>query len=217
MKQQRQHIIAIKLVFVNAFNIKRTEVYCISQPMEFFDTHCHIHFDDYGLDREVVFDEAKDFGVKGMLLVGCRLEDSISGAEFAKSHEGAWATIGLHPHEGKVYVKNKTALEQFSSLAKQKKVVGIGETGLDYYYNHSDKKDQVKLLEFQLELAKSNDLPLVLHIRDAFDDFWPIFDNFKGLRAVVHSFSATTKELEQVLSRELYVGLNGIMTFTKEA
>jgi TatD DNase family protein len=60
-------------------------------------------------------------------------------------------------------------------------------------------------------------LPLIFHVRDAFDDFWPIFDNFKGLRGVIHSFTATPRELEQILQRDLYVGLNGIMTFTKNA
>ncbi|HSX24147.1 MAG TPA: TatD family hydrolase, partial [Candidatus Saccharimonadales bacterium] len=84
------------------------------------------------------------------------------------------------------------------------------------YYNHSAKKDQITVLEFQLELAKKHHLPLIFHVREAFEDFWPVFDRFQGVRGVVHSFSATPRELEQILARGLYVGLNGIMTFTKD-
>ena len=97
------------------------------------------------------------------------------------------------------------------------KIVAIGECGLDYFYEHSPKKDQIKLLHFQLALAQHHELPVILHIREAFDDFWPIFDEYKGLTGVVHSFTATTKELDQALGRGLYIGLNGIMTFTKQA
>jgi len=73
------------------------------------------------------------------------------------------------------------------------------------------------VLKFQLDLAQEFNLPLIFHIRDAFEDFWPIFDQYKGLKGVVHSFTANTKELEEVLARGLCVGLNGIMTFTKQA
>lgn len=184
--------------------------------MEFFDTHCHIHFSDYGLDREEVFKDALGTGVKGMLVVGCTLQDSKLGIEFAKSHQGAWATIGLHPHEGLVYANSPEKLQEFEELVKNKEVVGIGECGLDFYYNHSPKKEQIKILEFQLDLAVKNSLPVVLHIREAFEDFWPVFDNFSGLSGVVHSFTAHTKELDQILERELFIGLNGIVTFAKD-
>ena len=96
-------------------------------------------------------------------------------------------------------------------------VVAVGETGLDYYYEHSSREDQKKLLRFQLDLASEYDLPLIFHIREAFEDFWKIFDEYKNIKGVVHSFSSGTEDLEQVLSRGLLVGLNGIMTFSKKA
>lgn len=95
------------------------------------------------------------------------------------------------------------------------KIVAIGECGLDYYYSHSPKVDQIKALRFQIELALQHDLPLIFHVRDAFDDFWQIFDSYQGLRGVVHSFTDTQKNLEKLLNRGLFVGINGIMSFTK--
>ncbi len=181
--------------------------------MQFIDTHCHIHSADYKLDPTETILNAQNYGVNKMICVGTDVSDSKLAAKFVRSRPNTWASIGLHPHDAKL---GRQALVQLKKLAKEPKIVAIGECGLDYFYNHSVKEDQVKALEFQIELAVNNKLPLIFHIRDAFDDFWPIFDNFKGLRGVVHSFTATKKELEAALKRDLYIGLNGIMSFTKD-
>lgn len=185
--------------------------------MRFIDTHCHIHFPDYQLDPEAAIASAAAVGVTKLMAVGCTLPDSKGAVEFAARHDNIWASIGLHPHEGSVYVHDHEALQQFHNLANKPKVVAIGETGLDYHYMHSSKEDQEKLLRLQLDIAVEHDLPLIFHVRNAFDDFWKIFDHYKGLKGVVHSFSAGSKELDEILARNLYVGLNGIMTFTKDA
>jgi TatD DNase family protein len=185
--------------------------------MEFIDTHCHIHFEDYGLDPEVVISDACEVGVSKLICVGCTLQDSKAGIAFAARHPNTWATIGLHPHEASVYVHDHRALQQFADLATKPKVVAIGEIGLDYFYEHSHRIDQEKLLRFQLEIASEHNLPVIFHVREAFADFWPIFDSYPAIRGVIHSFSAGITELEQILTRNLYVGLNGIMTFTKKA
>lgn len=184
--------------------------------IELTDTHCHIHFPDYPLDKSEVIQNAQKSGVSRLIAVGCRLSDSQGAIAIAAAHDNVWASIGLHPHEGSEYVHDHHALQQFRELASKPKVVAIGETGLDYYYLHSPKEDQEKLFRFQLDLAAEYDLPLIFHVRDAFDDFWRIFDEYNGLRGVIHSFSAHEKQLEQALSRDLYIGLNGIMTFTKD-
>lgn len=184
--------------------------------MEFVDTHCHIHFPDYQLDPEEVRKAAEQEGVTRLVCVGCTLPDSQAAVKYASKHDNVWASIGLHPHEGSVYVNDHKSLQIFRDLSSKPKVVAIGECGLDYYYEHSSKEDQKKLLHFQLDLAQQHKLPLIFHVRDAFDDFWPIFDQYKGLTGVIHSFTATTTEMEQIVSRGLYVGLNGIMTFTKD-
>lgn len=185
---------------------------------DLFDTHQHIHFSDYELDPDKVLHDAAAAGVTRSLCVGCTLEDSKLGIAMAAKYDNVWASIGLHPHEAKEYVHDEKALQEFHSLASKPKVLAIGEIGLDYFYNHSDMEDQAKLLRFQLSVAQEHDLPVIFHVRDAFDDFWPIFDEFSNsfdLRGVIHSFSAGAKELDQILSRGLLVGLNGIMTFTK--
>jgi TatD DNase family protein len=184
--------------------------------VELVDTHCHIHFPDYELNPETVIKSAQDDNVTRLICVGCTLPDSRKAVEFAKNHDNIWASIGLHPHEGSLYVNDHHALQQFRDLALKPRVVAIGETGLDYYYEHSPKEDQKKLLRFQLDLASEHNLPLIFHVREAFDDFWPIFDEYRGIKGVIHSFTAGLQELDQILSRDLYVGLNGIVTFTKK-
>jgi TatD DNase family protein len=189
--------------------------------VELVDTHCHVHFPDYPLEPDEVLEAARREEVRRFIAVGCTLPDSRGAVDIAARHSDVWASIGLHPHEAKVYVGDDHALQQFHDLAGKPKVVAIGETGLDYFYEHSPRDTQKKLLRFQLDLAVEHDLPLIFHIRDAFDDFWPIFDSYQSagqrIRGVVHSFTAHKRQLEQLLERGLYVGLNGIMTFTRDA
>jgi TatD DNase family protein len=183
--------------------------------LQFVDTHCHIQFLDYGLSPELVIKEAKQAGVSRLICVGCNLEDSRLAIAMAHTHTGIYATVGLHPHEATTVANDQMLLNSFIKLVLNDKVVAIGECGLDHF-RHKPSPAQIKLLEFQLELAQKHNLPLVFHIREAYADFWPVFDNFKGLKGVVHSFNATTKELDQALSRGLYIGLNGIITFSHD-
>jgi len=202
--------------------------------MEFVDTHCHIQSADLAdlpfeaeksthdmwakadnLSGDVLVANAVALGVTKMICVGCTLEDSQLAVEFVKSRENCAASIGIHPHEAALYDGDNAKLDAFRELAKAEKVVAIGETGFDFYYNHSPKEDQEKILRFQLELALEHDLPLIFHVRDAFDDFWRVAKDYPGIRGVIHSFSADRKVLDGILEHGLHVGLNGIMTFTK--
>ena len=201
--------------------------------MQLIDTHCHIHEATSLLegdtatrakwlqapnpDPDHMIISAAAVGVVKMICVGTSVPDSQLAVQFAQDRDAVWVSIGIHPHEAEHYVDNEKALQQFRDLANKPKVVAVGETGLDYHYMHSPKEAQQRLLRFQLDLAVEHNLPLIFHVREAFDDFWNIFDEYQGLRGVVHSFSASEKELEQILQRNLYVGLNGIMTFTKKS
>lgn len=180
--------------------------------MEFVDTHCHIHETDYKVGAETALLNAQAQGVTRLICVGTSEGDSAVAVSFAQKNENVWASIGLHPHDAKL---GQEAFEALAALADMPKIVAVGECGLDYFYNHSAKEDQEKALRFQIELALKHDLPMIFHVRDAFEDFWPIFDSYTGIRGVVHSFTATSKELEQAIERGLYIGLNGIMTFSK--
>jgi TatD DNase family protein len=137
--------------------------------------------------------------------------------EFSDKHDDCYASVGVHPHDGAGFMrdtKNRDLLEQLVS-ENRKRIVAIGECGLDYFYENSEKADQIKLLRLQLDLAQRYDLPVIFHVREAFEDFWPIIDEYRGIRGVVHSFTGNSEDVKQILRRNLYVGLNGIMTFTK--
>lgn len=181
--------------------------------MSLVDTHSHIHSADYNLPPDEVIAAANSGGVNRLICVGTDEADSRLAVDFVRHRPGCWASIGLHPHDAKL---GKTAFSKLLALKKRPKIVAVGECGLDYFYSHSSKEDQIKALRWQIELAQELGLPLIFHVREAFDDFWPIFDSYRGLTGVIHSFSAGQTELEQIVKRELYVGLNGIMTFTKD-
>jgi len=189
--------------------------------LELVDTHCHIHFSDYELNTEDVIKDAFDSKVTRLIAVGCTLEDSVAAVELAKNHNNIWASTGIHPHEAKRYVNDKHALSQFRDLVKdvsaRRVLVAIGETGLDYHYMHSSKTDQIEMLKFQLEIGLEYNLPFIFHVREAFDDFWAIIDEYKGVRGVLHSFTSDRRQLDESLSRGLNIGLNGIITFSKDS
>lgn len=201
--------------------------------MDLTDTHCHIHealaaqtlstetrkrYQKAGSPSpDEMIRAAQEHDVTRLLCIGTTLDDSELATVFAKGRSNVWASIGLHPHEAKVYAGNAKALDEFAALATRPKVVAVGECGLDYYYNHSLPEDQEAILRFQIELALAHDLAMVFHVRDAFDDFWPVFDSYQGIRGVIHSFSAGRSDLDEIIKRGLYVGLNGIMTFTNKS
>lgn len=176
------------------------------------DSHCHIHdFQFFPDNREDVYVRAKEAGM-GMIVVGTSEADSQEAVEFAAAHDGVWAVVGVHPHDTKDgWGRIKQILDK-----KYGKIVGIGEIGLDYFYNHSPKDTQIRALEEQLQLASDYNLPVSFHVREAYEDFWPIFDNFPRIRGVLHCFTDTEKTMNGALKRNLYFGVNGISTFTKD-
>lgn len=201
-------------------------------PLELVDTHCHIQSADRAdggeratrqlwakapeLTGDQLVDRAAAAGVTRLICVGCDLEDSRLAVDFVQNRQNCWASIGIHPHEAKLYAGNRAKLQAFAALAGRPKIVAVGECGLDYYYQHSLKAAQEVALRYQLELAIEYQLPLIFHVREAFDDFWPIFDSYQGLRGVLHSFTDAAENLAKALERDLYIGVNGIATFAKD-
>lgn len=195
--------------------------------MELFDTHCHLHelvekltpvYDKWrsdGVERtpEGVIASAKEAGVNRLLCIGTSYPDSELAVNFAQNRENVWASIGIHPHEAQAAL-TEGHLDAFRSLVSRPKVVAVGECGLDYFYDHSPREAQIEVLRIQLGLAAEHDLPVSFHVREAFDDFWPVFDEFGGkIRGVLHSFTDTALNLQKALERGLYIGVNGIATF----
>lgn len=198
--------------------------------MQLIDSHCHIQ--SIGLARgeastkalwakavetspDVVVAEALKNGVTTMICVGCDLDDSQLAIEFAQNRVECRASIGIHPHEAERYEEQTSLLDTFAGLVTRPGVVAVGETGLDYFYHHSSRKAQEALLRFQIELALKHDLPLIFHVREAFDYFWPIFESYSGIRGVLHSFTDTVANMDRAISHNLYIGVNGIATFSR--
>lgn len=200
--------------------------------VELFDTHCHTHemvrrvtpvYDKWFSDGEQrspesVIDAAHAAGVSRMLCIGTTYEDSKLAIEFAHNRENMWASIGIHPHEAAEALQNGH-LDAFRGLVAGDKVVAVGECGLDYFYNHSPKEAQITILKAQIELALEHDLPLSFHVREAFDDFWPIYESYRGagIRGVLHSYTDNVANLERAVKHGLHFGVNGIATFAKSA
>lgn len=174
------------------------------------DTHCHIHEADYPHEAKEVLSRAQEAGVAEIICIGTNQKSSEEAVEFAESHDNVFAAVGVHPHDA------KDGVEGIKKLFGAKKIVAVGEIGLDYYYNNSPRSIQIAALEQQLQWAVDYTLPVSFHVRDAFDDFWPIFSNFSGVRGVLHSFTDTTVNLEKGLANGLYIGVNGISTFTRD-
>ena len=210
--------------------------------MQLIDTHCHIHSVDYSTPVTEVDEHNAEAGVEYLICVGCDAADSERAVKFVQDRPNSFATVGQHPHEAQhgveplkrlrelvVQDRSDASSSPFSAPPKTvgdeegderrqpglRKIVGIGECGLDYFYGHSSKEDQEKTLRYQIELALEYDLPMVFHVREAFDDFWPIFDSYQGIRGELHSFTDDATNLSKALTRGLYIGVNGIMTFTK--
>jgi TatD DNase family protein len=178
--------------------------------MRLVDTHCHIHESSYPLDSNKTLEAARQSGVEAVICVGTNEESSEEAISFSEAHKDAYASIGIHPHD------TKDGWDRLKVLISARKLVAVGEIGLDYFYTHSPRDIQILALEAQIDLALTHNLPIIFHVREAFDDFWPIFDNFHGIRGELHSFTDSIENLEGGLKRGLYIGVNGISTFTKD-
>ena len=201
--------------------------------LDLFDTHCHTHemvqrltpvYDKWhedGAERtpESVVVAAHEAGVDHMLCIGTSLADSELAVEFVKDRENMWASIGIHPHEA-AEAMQYGHLDAFAALVNRPKVIAVGECGLDYFYSHSPREAQIAVLKAQIELALEHDLPLSFHVREAFDDFWPIFESYQSagqrIRGVLHSFTDSEANLQRAIGHGLYFGVNGIATFAKK-
>lgn len=175
------------------------------------DTHCHIH-ESYPYSVTEVLERAKGAGVDKVICVGTDEVSSEMAVRAAAVYDPIYAAIGVHPHD------TKEGYERIETLADEAagKLVAIGEIGLDYHYTHSPREVQMDALRAQLKVAQKHNLPVIFHVREAFDDFWPIMDEFENIRGVLHSFTDSRENMEEAVRRGLYIGVNGISTFTKD-
>lgn len=177
------------------------------------DTHAHMHDASFDGDRPETIARARAAGVGQIVTVGCDVDDSFRALACAKSY-GLRASVGIHPHEAKDAPADIASA--FSPFFGERAVVAIGETGLDYFYDHSPRQAQQRVLREQIRVARDRNLPVIFHQRDAFADFIAILrDEFlPGMRGVVHCFTGDAAAAR--LYREefdLYLGIGGVLTF----
>jgi len=179
------------------------------------DSHCHLDYPEFA-DLDAVVRRAGEAGVGAMLTIGTELSRFPGVLAVAEAQDNIYCTVGVHPHEaGK---GDMVALNELLRLAKHPKVVGFGETGLDYFYEHSPRAEQQQSFRIHIEAARRMQLPLIVHTRDAEDDTLEILTDemekgaFPGL---IHCFSASAAFAGQAVEMGLYISVSGIVTFKK--
>ena len=182
--------------------------------MELIDTHCHIYYDSFKNDLDEVLKRSTQNFISKLICVGVDLKTSKESINLSEKYPQIFATAGFHPHESKDASLNY--LMKLEELFKSEKVIALGEIGLDYYYNHSDKKTQNKVFIEQLELAKSLDKPVVIHCRDAEEDIIKCLKEAKNNFGVVHCFSGTEKFANELFKLGFLISFTGMITFKND-
>ncbi|MDO4184606.1 MAG: TatD family hydrolase [Rhodospirillales bacterium] len=180
------------------------------------DSHCHIDFNDFEDDIEEIIQRMKDSGVTAALNAGNGLEDFENQLKLSNKYPFIYTAVGVHPHNADEYT-NVTA-EDLIANTKHKKVVGIGECGLDYYYDYSAKDNQIRLFKEHIKAAQETGLPLIIHTREADDDTISILDEMykqKPFSGEIHCFSSSKELADFALSIGFYISASGIITFNK--
>jgi TatD DNase family protein len=180
--------------------------------IELFDSHCHLTDAAFRDDREAVLHRAREAGVCGLVTIASTLDDAREAAALARSHDGVWCTAGVHPHEaGHAPADAAGHLREMAALPE---VVALGETGLDYHYDHSPREVQRRLFDLHLALGAETGLPVVVHAREADDDVAAALRSAPGAtRGVLHCFTGGARAFEEAMARSWFVSFSGIASF----
>ena len=177
------------------------------------DSHCHLNYASLGEDVPGVLARARAAGVGGFLAISCRANEWDGVIALADAHPGVWATVGIHPHEADEHPDTDAAT--LVAAAAHPRVIGIGETGLDYYYDKSDRGRQQASFRSHITAARAANLPLIVHTRDAEADTLALLkEPGEGrLKGVIHCFTASQTFADEALALGFYISLSGIVTF----
>lgn len=181
--------------------------------MELIDTHAHLTFEELLADVDGVMARSIEAGVTGWVTVGTDVEHVTKVVEIIEKYDRLWGAVGFHPH----YAKDITDadIEFLRKCCNNEKVVAVGEIGLDYHYNFSEKDRQKEVFEQQLDVAVDANLPVIIHTREAFDDTFEILDRYAGRikGAVVHCYSGDAVQAKMLLDKGFHISFTGIVTF----
>ncbi len=184
----------------------------------FVDSHCHLNYKGLGEQQPEVLARARGAGVSAMLNIATRSSEWDAIVGVAEREADVWASVGVHPHEADGHRDVQT--QMLVERAAHPRVIGIGETGLDYYYDHSDRAEQQRSFRAHIAASRTTQLPIIIHTRDAEADTLAILEDELAqgaFPALIHCFTATAEFGEAVLALGLYVSLSGIVTFKNAA
>ena len=182
--------------------------------MMLVDSHCHLEYEGLVDDQDGVVARAREAGVQALLNISTKQSEWNQVVATAQARTDVFASVGIHPHHADDH--QDLSYAALLDATRHPKVVGIGETGLDYFYEHSDRAAQQKLFRLHIAVARETGLPLIIHTRDAEDDTLAILEDEMGkgaFPALIHCFTASAKFGERVLALGLSISLSGIVTF----
>lgn len=180
------------------------------------DSHCHLDFPEFAPELDAVVTRARDAGIGACVSIGTRLDGLARVREIAERFADVWCSVGVHPHEAEKELLDSPAA--LLEAARHPKVVGIGETGLDYYYEHSPRAQQIASFRIHIEAARQTGLPLIVHTRSADDETVAILteEMAKGpFTGLIHCFTGTRRLAEAALALGFCISVSGIVTFRK--
>lgn len=178
------------------------------------DSHCHLNYKGLVEEQAAVLERARAVGVEAMLNISTREREWDDVLATAEREGDVWATVGIHPHEADEHPHVDTA--KLLERAKHPRIVGIGETGLDYYYDHSDREQQKRSFRAHIAAARETGLPLIVHTREAEEDTIAIMTEEMGkgaYKGVIHCFTASGDFADKAMALGFYISISGIVTF----
>ena len=179
--------------------------------MGFIDTHCHLNSEEYE-DIHAIIEECRKQNIEKMICVGYDLPSSYKAVAIANQYDIVYAAVGIHPDDAATY--NEQVEQELKDLAQNNtKVVAIGEIGLDYYWNKASHDVQQNVFKKQIELARSLDLPIIIHNRDAHNDTYEVLKEYAPIKGVMHCFSGSVEMANMFLKQGLFISLAGPVTF----
>jgi TatD DNase family protein len=177
------------------------------------DSHCHLDFPDFADERDAIVARAREAGVGTMVTIGTRLDQFPAVRAIAETYDDVWCSVGAHPHEAEAHAGMTRA--ELASLAAHPRVVGIGETGLDFHYDHSPREIQERVFRTHIEASRETGLPLIVHAREADAEIARILREEAAPAGVLHCFSSGRALAEAALDLGFYISISGIVTFRK--
>lgn len=180
--------------------------------IEYFDSHCHLTDAAFRDDREAVFRRAEEVGVTRMVTVASTVDDARAAARLARDREGLWSTAGVHPHQAEAATSGVS--DEIRALTERDGVVALGETGLDYHYDHAPRGVQRTLFDAHLQLGAETGLPVVVHAREADADVAAALRGMQGgTLGVLHCFTGGPRAFAEAMSAGWYVSFSGVASF----